>query len=179
MSCDIEGCGKDVLAKGLCSRHYYRQKRGGNPQVKSLKEKTLAERFWEKVDKSGACWEWKGSRDSRGYGSLKVGSKMVKAHRTSWEMHRGPLTGEHVLHKCDNPSCVNPDHLFIGTHTDNMQDMKQKGRLKQRNNVKLKEWQVGEIRKLLKTMTHRQIAFLYKVSKATITAISTGRNWRD
>lgn len=92
---------------------------------------TAAERFWPKVDRRGPteCWPWIGSRKPMGYGHLIINRKDYNAHRLSWELENGPIpAGMHVLHKCDNQPCVNPSHLFLGTHTDNMHDMDAKGR---------------------------------------------------
>lgn len=100
---------------------------------------TLTERFWLKVDRSNpdGCWLWIAAVDGKGYGLLAEktpGSKRVrvhKAHRYSWELVHGPIFGGlFVLHRCDTPECVNPDHLFLGTHADNMRDMVAKGRWK-------------------------------------------------
>lgn len=96
--------------------------------------KPLSERFWSKVRKEegAACWLWIGARfkGPREYGLLGNEQKEPRlAHRISWELNRGPIpTGMQVLHTCDNPPCVRPDHLFLGTQKDNMQDMISKGR---------------------------------------------------
>lgn len=87
-------------------------------------------RFWEKVVKGPGCWSWTSSTSEKGgYGFLSDRGEKVYAHRLSWELHRGPIpVGLWVLHSCDNPPCCNPEHLFLGTRTDNMQDAARKGR---------------------------------------------------
>lgn len=92
--------------------------------------------FWDKVDKQSlnGCWLWIGAKARRGYGSFKIGRRQLGAHRISYLHHMGPIPegiGYHglcVCHHCDNPSCVNPDHLFLGTHEDNMIDCLRKKR---------------------------------------------------
>lgn len=80
-------------------------------------------RFWGKVDKSGDCWKWKASTDRIGYGQMTINSAVVKAHVLSYLVHRGDIPlGADVLHTCDNMQCSNPEHLFLGTHSDNMKD---------------------------------------------------------
>jgi len=95
--------------------------------------RTLAERFWDFVypEPNTGCWLWGGSVDSSGYGVLRVGGLGKRATHLSLELHgikRG--AGLHALHRCDMPPCVNPEHLFVGTHKDNMRDRAAKGRSK-------------------------------------------------
>lgn len=80
--------------------------------------------------KSSGCWEWKGHRNQAGYGEFCVnGERHTRAHRFMWEAIHGSIGSLHVLHKCDNPPCCNPDHLFLGTQQDNMKDRDLKGRV--------------------------------------------------
>lgn len=87
-------------------------------------------RFWKHVNKlsKDECWEFIPHKPGK-YGSFSINSKHISAHRFSYELHNGPIPDElWVLHKCDNPPCVNPNHLFLGTHQDNVDDMVKKGR---------------------------------------------------
>jgi hypothetical protein len=87
------------------------------------------DRFWFSVNKTESCWHWTGTTSPRGYGKLKHNKQDWRAHRFSWVMHFGAIPkGLNVLHRCDNPSCVNPSHLFLGTHSDNHKDKVSKNR---------------------------------------------------
>lgn len=99
---------------------------------------SLARRFWAKVDKSQGCWVFTGHRNSRdGYGRIGVGARVWLAHRMAWTLEHGPIPdGLFVLHHCDNPPCVRPDHLFLGNDSDNRWDMVMKGRHPRPNSKK-------------------------------------------
>lgn len=93
--------------------------------------KTLMKRLEERIGAPDAkgCMPWVGALNQFGYGNINAGRQTMKAHRVAWLLAKGDIPeGFHVLHQCDNPSCVNVDHLFVGTHSQNMQDMLQKGR---------------------------------------------------
>lgn len=97
------------------------------------KTRPLADRLWEKVDKSGDCWVWTASsRNNQGYGLINTGGHdgpVRLAHRVAYELTSGPIPeGMEVCHRCDNPLCCRPDHLLLGTHAENMRDMGDKGR---------------------------------------------------
>ena len=148
---------------------------------------TPAGRFWAKVDKRGPddCWEWKESVRRGGYGAFGVNKKVVSAHRFSWEMHNGPIPeGMFVCHTCDNPLCVNPNHLFLGTHSDNMADAANKDRMRRwerargesHGNAKLTEDQVYEIRD--DTRMPKEIAKEYGVNGPAVSKIQLRRSWK-
>ena len=148
---------------------------------------TLEERFWAKVDKKGPeeCWEWTGAKLRDGYGRIREGGQYgrpVLAHRASWELAKDPIPkGMCVLHRCDNPACVNPAHLFLGTISDNAQDMVNKGRSTRGERVitsKLTEQGVHEIRQMLGArILQSVIAKKYVVTHMTSSRINTGATW--
>jgi len=162
-----------------------------------LKQDSVIQRFWPKVNKDGPtmphmdspCWVWIAHCNVRGYpyGRFSVSGTLRLAHRVSWELHNNALvpSGIDILHKCDNPPCVNPEHLFLGTHTDNMRDMICKNRWQptkgEANNMaKLTQSQVDEIRIKYATGKTSQniLAREYGVTQAAIWYILHRRNWR-
>lgn len=145
----------------------------------------FVERFTAKYvkDESG-CWVWTASTAGKGYGQIKVPSqrRQVYAHRVAYELSKGPIPiGRLVCHTCDNPKCVNPDHLFLGSAKDNLQDMKRKDRhLRGDRNAKavLTESQVREIRGLSDTgYRQHELAKRFGVSQMTISRIVRGERW--
>lgn len=147
----------------------------------------LIDRFWVKVKKGkpDECWAWLFGVDNNGYGQFSVNGRPVKAHRVAWMIVNGEIkNGLHCLHKCDNPICVNPSHLFLGTHAENMKDMTEKGR----NFIphgelcplhKLTNEQVLEIRRLCKSgLTNKAIAKRFKIDKTHVYQIKAFRIWK-
>ena len=152
----------------------------------------LAERFWARVSKTDGCWLWVGaSRTTFGYGVISRGGRrsQIGAHRASWEIHFGPIPdGMSVLHRCDNPPCVRPDHLFLGTQSDNIRDMARKARLggqcssegtkgERNGNARLTEQQVAEIRALGGTMSQQRIADRFGITQAHVSSILLRQRW--
>lgn len=147
----------------------------------------VEKRFWPKVDKTdghgpaGDCWIWTASTDIYGYGIVGVGGRNKGAHRASWEIHNGPIPeGLKVLHHCDNPPCVRPNHLFLGTQKDNMDDMNAKGR-RGKGPAKLTVAQALEIRQLYATgkFSCYRLSLRYGVCRSAVSHVVNRRNFRN
>lgn len=178
-----------------------KRKRGGgekpvplhpNPVLRNLNcSNTIELRFWNKVTKTDGCWTWAGGKSGDGYGFIRCGSKgspMIKASKLSWMIHNGYSLvpkGMLICHSCDNPPCVNPDHLWLGTAQDNMDDKVNKQRHNFHENhgrTVLTKQQVDHVRAIYKGRgngpTHLSIANSLGVEESTISKITTGKNWR-
>ena len=150
--------------------------------------KKLKERFEKKFIKMDGCWEWTACKLPAGYGYFGVAGRMQYAHRVAYQLYVGEI-GEDlfVCHHCDNPSCVNPSHLFLGTNTDNSRDCWSKGRGvtpdssgEKNGKAKLTEKNVRTIRTMLAAgTTHRIIAKKFGVKRAAISKIACGRTWKN
>lgn len=124
--CAAPACEIAAYCKGFCKKHYSRLWRRGNVNAGEF-----GFEFESRILKTDYCWLWVGALFKSGYGKFSRGDRKIRAHRASYELYVGKIPrGMQVLHRCDNPPCVNPDHLFIGTHMDNMLDMESKGRAK-------------------------------------------------
>lgn len=180
-------CDRNAYSKGMCLMHYKRVWRHGS--VESLKRVpnvgfSLEDRlhFHGWVVSDSGCWEFNGRKDSSGYGRFDFDSRDVSAHRTAYEIWVGPIPdGMIIMHSCDNPPCINPDHLSVGTYRDNMEDMARKGRSSVRPGEsnpfsKLTESQAIEVLNR-PDKPLRYFSEKFHVSISTISKIRTGKNW--
>ena len=187
--CKIIGCESPPHGHGWCKGHWRRWRRHGDPLAgrQVIQGASIEDRFWAKVDRSGGCWVWTGAHNGRGYGTMGIreggSQRMQYAHRLSYEMAHGPIPdGYEVCHRCDNPPCVKPEHLFIGTRQDNERDKMRKGRTLRGSAVatsKLTESVVLQIRAEAAAGTmQRRLAERYSVSPMTISLIVRHKTWR-
>lgn len=143
---------------------------------------SLEPRFWSKVDRGcrDECWEWTAYRRPSGYGRISVEGESRQASRIAYALEVGAPGDKYVLHTCDNKSCVNPSHLYLGDHSDNMQDMADRTRDFKGENcpaVTLTASDVEEIRDRLDSESQYDIAEDYGVTQAAISRIACGETW--
>jgi hypothetical protein len=183
------GCGAYV---GFWERNH-RDQIKGNPKSfrkghqNRVNKRPLAERFWERVDVAGPddCWEWKLSCFESGYGQWKVKPKNLRVHRVAYELSKGEIPdGLYVCHTCDNPPCCNPNHLWLGSNTDNQRDCIEKGRKvsptgEGHGMAKLTAENVASIRAAHPRNTTRSLALRFDVSQSQIRRIVTRTNWSE
>lgn len=149
---------------------------------------TPLERFLSKIKKTDDCWLWMGAKKPSGYGNMYLFGKYIGAHVGSYRLFIGDIeTGMHVCHKCDNPSCVNPSHLFLGTPKENLDDMKSKGRARgavaggeSHPMAKLNSISVEAIRCNRKNgVSLKTLSQLFGVSVATISLVCNNKLWKE
>jgi hypothetical protein len=158
---------------------------------KAVLQHAIDKRFWLKVQKDGPvpahqsqlgpCWIWLAAKDSKGYGRTGVGKKSKLSTHVSWFLSTNEWPELLVLHKCDNPPCVNPSHLFLGTHADNAQDARVKGRLVGKRQRLLTPEQVEQLRRIPGRLKKGQLAALaseFGVSEGCIRASRDGHTWK-
>lgn len=188
MTCKYDKCNGKVVGWGFCQKHYRRYMKYGSPDPKKNDHAPMEIRFWRFVDKraSNECWNWIGTK-LNGYGRFSIGSKESGsdgAHRISWRMHNNAEIpdGMVVMHSCDNPSCVNPSHLSLGTYKENTADMIAKGRKrvvspKGEGNGKslLNEEKVRIIKQ--SNLSHAELARKLGVSPNCVRGVRIGRTW--
>jgi hypothetical protein len=147
------------------------------------KRKSPLERLLASVDVGAedGCWEWTAGKSDAGYGQIKIDGRMKGAHRLSYELHCGPIpNGVQILHRCDNPGCVRPQHLFLGTHAENMADKAAKGRQTRGSTngwAKLTEKEVTAIR-AARGRSKLDLAGQFGVSRRQISNILAGKLWK-
>ncbi len=189
--CQCKGCELPVIALGMCNKHYLRNRKYGSPfAVKShsglMKGLSAPERFSRQMKMTeDGCWTWAAGMDKDGYGRFRGeydGQKYTFAHRYSWALHnkKNVPKGMLVCHSCDNPRCVNPDHLFVGTEADNMADMVSKNRQHIPFGVVNHRAVITEeqaLRILADPRPYTQIAADFGVAASTIGSIKAKKSW--
>lgn len=183
MSKCLCGCGEETpLYTTTHTNRRTKQRRVAGEPMEYIPghKRSLVERFWANaavIDDEDSCWHWTAKINSDGYGEIRA-PRMTKAHRASWEIHFGPIPdGQSVLHRCDAPSCVRPSHLFLGTHLENMADMRSKGR--GHGGFRLSSADVRSIRaRSARGVRYRELAIEYGVTKQTIGEIVRRVKWK-
>ena len=186
--CSFDGCGKKAICHGFCAGHNRQSNAGEVLRPLQLQYHGFSEikRFLMRVDKRGntECWPWTGSRQLKWHGQWRNSSGAIEStHRAAWRLFVGPITeGMHVLHRCDNPICLNPSHLFLGTGADNARDMWAKNRAKPGVSIgekhgmsKLTADIVREIRD--SPLMGTELAKKFGVTPTTISEIRKRKTW--
>jgi hypothetical protein len=180
-SCSIENCENKYAAKGFCHKHYYNNKKYGDPLAgkNSQSKAGTKEYIFEnsEIDING-CWLWKRSRNNKRYGTLRFKGKKILAHRLSYLTFVGEIPNNlHVLHNCDNPTCVNPKHLFLGNQNEKM------GKLLQKEVDEIRTLWSAELAERAKgkdvQLTQKELAKRFKVSRTAISNIVNNKVWRN
>lgn len=191
--CAIDGCSNAVAHRNMCHKHYKRWLVHGDPSIcltKRLDGVSLADRLTAYSDRSAGplgCWPWTRGKDSCGYGTVQVppaerinGKQQEKAPRAAWRVANGrPVpAGLEVLHSCDNPACINPAHLRVGTHAENMAEMGQRDRAakgERSGMAKVSDEVVRRIRDMRATgMTNSKIAAEVGLSTSYVSRLTAG-----
>lgn len=184
--CSIKDCNRPLMARGYCSTHYMSARRSDASFCENRPRGSLRDRFFRKVQKTSDCWIWTGNKRPNGYGIIQEagkGSRTLAAHRVSYELHKGQIPdGLVVMHSCDTPACVNPDHLSVGTFKENTADMIAKGRKRTvspkgtgNGKAKLNDDLVRYIRQSNKNAA--SIARELNLSGNCIRGVLSGRTW--
>lgn len=192
-TCDRPDCNEPFAARGMCRKHYMAWYRSTPKRLRTpapgISRLTVEERFWSKVDRSDdpdACWPWKPPRDPKGYGEFHVSPERgkVRAHAFAVELTTGQPCppGREGCHRCDNPPCCNPRHVYYGTRQQNVDDMWERGRAhrgSRRSTALLTEASVLAIRERFASgETGPFLAAQFGVGYGCITDVVNGRTWK-
>lgn len=185
--CLVESCVKEARSEGFCWKHHNRKERYGDPLGGPAYYANLPddERFMKYVDKIEVtgCWHWKGALNQE-YGKFRIGKKQMGAHRAAMMMFAEcpPNFSELlVCHKCDNPKCVNPDHLFLGTQQANIDDKMRKGRHSTGRGIDYPQAKLNEEKVLFirgSELDSAALAEKFGVCAANINSIRSGKRWK-
>jgi hypothetical protein len=204
--CCVDGCEREAFSQGgrwnsredaittkYCRKHLSWLRKYGSTEMPRHAHGTVEQRFWKFVDKTESCWLWNSGKNAKGYGVMQATpekgqkrGKMLLAHRISYELHHGKLEkGDYVLHSCDNPPCVNPDHLRKGTQSENIREAILKGRkfvpiasgeANPRSKLTLVQ---AKFIKAHPELGHKHIADMFGLSPNCIRGVRIGRTWKD
>ena len=187
-NCSIPECAKPIYRRNTCRMHYARIQRHGSPYVrlKNSVEKTVEQTLALHVPNRpiSGCWIWLGHRDKRGYGRMYLNRRQGFAHRYIYQHFKGGLRDDQLLrHTCDNPPCVNPDHLIPGTDADNARDMVERGRSARGTKhraAKLTESQVMEMRRTYAAgeASQADLARQYGLTPTPVSQLLRGITWK-
>ena len=143
----------------------------------------LPDRYWAKVKKTEGCWLWTGAKNPHGYGKLRVAGRYIDAHRLSYAAHYDEPGNQQVLHRCDTPSCVRPDHLFLGSQADNIRDKVEKDRQLRGERIRQSKLRGSDIPLIFRMrqqgMTYAAIGKVFGVGHVTIYNVIKGTTWKD
>jgi len=177
--CSVPECDREAKAKGFCTQHYKVFWRTGSPITKRpCYHEPIEIKFWRYVEIKtyNGCWEWLARKDKDGYGSIRDGVKNKRAHRVSYELNIGTIPENKMIrHLCNNPSCVNPNHLIPGTQIDNMKDRRDSGNEpigEKHQNHKFSDDVVRAIKK--SKLTYKRISLIFNISESQVGNIKRG-----
>lgn len=182
-NCTFGDCERVHYAHGFCRMHWERNHINGSPEpTRVLQGGTVSERLAHHSERAGDCTEWTGYRDKDGYGQIQVDGRPERAHRVAYELRHGAIPeGQLLRHTCDNPPCINPDHLVPGDEAENSQDMIERGRslAGERNPAaKLSPQDVARIRDLAGSgVQQREIAESFSLGQSHVSRIVRGESW--
>lgn len=188
-TCKVDSCDRKAKCRGWCGMHHQRWYNHGDPLTTKMPTRglPLKDRILGSITLApSGCWEWSLMRDDDGYGTMRVAGRNVRAHRKAYEAFKGPIPEGHLIrHSCDNPPCVNPEHLLPGTQKDNSDDKFSRGRDRfadgeDHGHTTLTVKQVLAIRQLMSAgESSGVLAARFGVTRGTISNIALGRTWKN